>query len=347
MNLPPRYTRERKTAGLGGQGEVSIWRDQHLGRLVAIKRCLTQKDQAALRNELAALSRIRSKNVVEIYDLQQDPTDPGAEYLIMEFVDGDNLHHDPKRNRETYLKDLYQLACGLADIHACDAIHRDIKPSNIRRSASGIIKIIDFGITALSTPVNTLTGRGTWGFRGPEYYIKPRIVRQSADIYALGATAYFLGYGKLDASMEGHPPSQAPSFASLTLAGESLHSELIRLLDSCLSLRPEQRPSSVAVASTIHRHLVHNLHQGKLIYQGIEYLVNAKTPLIHIRGCFKISYNGLLFALEDCRVPVLVNNSPANNGDSLPGGCVLTFIPIGQSFPTFIQFNVSRPEVIL
>ena len=70
----------------------------------------------------------------------------------MEYVSGHELAgYVPATRRALYLC-LFQIACGLADIHAANCIHRDIKPLNMRYDGSGIIKIIDFGIGSSNNP---------------------------------------------------------------------------------------------------------------------------------------------------------------------------------------------------
>src|SRR5437667_12663682 len=126
MRLPSRYQPTGRHFG-GGQGVVSVWKDQSLGREVAVKVLSSGGIGGSLRDEAALLATIRSKHVVELFEVGVDLS-TGKEYLIMEFVGGSELNgYKPNDLQSLYLT-LYQITCGLADIHAAGCIHRDLKP---------------------------------------------------------------------------------------------------------------------------------------------------------------------------------------------------------------------------
>ena len=75
----------------GGHGEVIICIDEHLERKVAIKFISSDIDKRRLLDEIKALQTIRSKHVVQIFDIlvMQDPTRIG---IIQEYIPGKDLY---------------------------------------------------------------------------------------------------------------------------------------------------------------------------------------------------------------------------------------------------------------
>src|SRR6266540_4127594 len=102
INLPARYT-ATGTVFPGGQGDVYIYTDNSLQRIVAVKVLRDVADQDALRAELRALSAIQSKHVVQPFDLVED-TVTGRPALIQEYVPGNDLDGYVAPDLQTYLK---------------------------------------------------------------------------------------------------------------------------------------------------------------------------------------------------------------------------------------------------
>jgi len=124
--------------GEGGMGAVYEGENTRISRRVAIKVLRTE---AANRPELAArferearaAARIGSKHVCDVLDLGDLPN--GDSYLVMEFLDGEDLASRLKS--QTRMQDAevlaiaYQLTDGLATMHEAGIIHRDLKPANV------------------------------------------------------------------------------------------------------------------------------------------------------------------------------------------------------------------------
>ncbi len=140
-------------------------------------------------------------------------------YLIQEFVKGDNLQQEIKKQgplSESKVRQVVQeISIILKDIHHQKVIHRDIKPANIiRREIDNKLVLIDFGVvknqvntvgSQKNTEQTTLTAFavGTPGFAPPEQLAMRPVY--ASDIYALGITSIYLLTGKAPKNLDCDP----------------------------------------------------------------------------------------------------------------------------------------------
>ena len=139
-------------------------------------------------------------------------------YLVQEFVKGDNLQQEIKKNgvlnEEQAKQVLKEILVILKDIHKKKVIHRDIKPANIiRREIDNKLVLIDFGV--VKNQVNTVAAGngdqtaltafavGTPGFAPPEQLAMRPVY--ASDVYALGVTCMYLMSGKAPKNMDSDP----------------------------------------------------------------------------------------------------------------------------------------------
>src|SRR5205814_466261 len=107
----------------------------------------------------------------------------GRPCIVMELVNGGTLEGG-RLSRE----DAAEIAGGLAHAHSRGVVHRDLKPTNLLRSASGQVKIADFGIARAveETRVTQIgTVLGTMRYLAPEQ-AEGRVAGPEADVYSLG-----------------------------------------------------------------------------------------------------------------------------------------------------------------
>ena len=203
----------------GGQGNVYVCRDQALNRLVAIKEMKPTTDPGAILNEIITLKEVVSKHVVEVYDIISDP-DNSVTAVVLEYVPGDDLtkYAETLEDESEYLKTLYQIASGIADMHECGKIHRDIKHNNMKHDAEGIVKIFDFGLCKDDeTNAFTMYGHGTDGYRAPELYAAPPTpYTRAVDTYAFGALCWWLLGGEFPSELMERPPQDSASVPSIS-----------------------------------------------------------------------------------------------------------------------------------
>ena len=139
-------------------------------------------------------------------------------YLIQEFVKGNNLQQEVKKqgvlNEAKARQVLKEILVILKDIHAQKVIHRDIKPANIiRREIDDRLVLIDFGVVKNqvnsigagggSNTALTAFAVGTPGFAPPEQLAMRPVY--ASDVYALGVTCMYLMTGKAPKNMDCDP----------------------------------------------------------------------------------------------------------------------------------------------
>jgi serine/threonine-protein kinase len=280
----------------------------------------------------------------------------GGVAIVEEFVDGSDLleiDFSPADAPDIVFV-LWQIACGLADIHEAGLIHRDIKPNNIRLNKDGVVKILDFGLARnQGEAAETVGFVGTPGFAAPELYGEGDIAFTPAiDTFAFGATALFLSTGSLSRELTAHrPPMQvAPNaFAGVQRFGPDVVSVLLQCLDTVAVNRPGMR----AVQLVFEAGLLRDRHQALAVSRGRVHTLSSENRTMRLAinnvGSVEIHYSGLKFEVSAASGEVAINNSAVVIGMELPGSCV---VAIGNSDRPheqreFITFDVSHPEVTL
>ena len=248
--------------GRGGMGEVYEARDERLGRLVALKRIGVARAgdpeaRARFWREARALAALRHPGVVAVYELGEAD---GALFIAMELVRGRplaTLIHRPWPIRAA-LHVARAVAAALGAAHAAGITHRDVKPSNLIIDASGVVRVIDFGLArSREDAADGLTRSGallgTPGYMSPEL-IGGAPVGPAADVFAVGALLYRLLTGV-------HPfARETPQATALAVAGAiltplasarpDLPGAVTEVVARCLAVDPAARPADGAALAT-------------------------------------------------------------------------------------------------
>jgi serine/threonine protein kinase len=190
--------------GRGGFGRVFKAFDPTVGRTVAIKILITDKDKdllARFRREATATGKLRHKNIVTVYEYGEEDNTP---YLVMEYLEGEDLKTSFAAGHLSTLLDkasiMSQVAEGLQHAHHHEIVHRDIKPANIMILSDGTAKIMDFGIARVLSELTTRLTRhgdvlGTLSYMAPEV-LQGTDVDALCDIFSFGVIYYELIAGK-------------------------------------------------------------------------------------------------------------------------------------------------------
>ena len=200
-----------RRVGTGGMGEV--WHAERNDGLyaasVAIK--VLRSDVSAMTlasrfaRERAVLARLDHPNITRLLDAG---VANGQAFLVLEFVDGTPLVNYVDANAPSVasrVRLIRDITRAVEHAHSQLVLHRDLKPSNVLVTASGAVKLLDFGIAAALDEVNAtplsgaatqLGGRGlTLEYAAPEQVLGEPTVAAS-DVYSLGVMLFQLLTGE-------------------------------------------------------------------------------------------------------------------------------------------------------
>jgi eukaryotic-like serine/threonine-protein kinase len=250
--------------GHGGMSSVYKARDALLERHVALKILHEQYSNdedfvERFKREARSVAQLQHPNIVTVIDRGEED---GRQYIVFEYIDGENLKERVVRNGRLEVREALEIAVevarGLAFAHEQGLVHRDVKPQNILLNGDGRAKVTDFGI-ARTVDVDGMTQTGT--VLGTSNYIAPeqasgqRVDGQS-DVYALGAVLYELLAGDVPFPGESfvvvamkHMHEPAPSL--LDVRGD-VPLRVAAAVDRALEKDPEQRfPTMDAFAAEL------------------------------------------------------------------------------------------------
>ena len=249
---------------IGKGGMSSVWQahDRLLDRIVAIKILhphFTEDEEYVerFRREARSVAQLSHPNIVTVIDRGEDA---GRQYIVFEYVEGENLKEllgrtGPMPMREALLMAL-QMARALSFAHGRGLIHRDVKPQNVLLNPDGQAKMTDFGI-AREVDVEGVTITGT--VLGTSEYIAPEQARgqqvdAQTDVYSLGVVLYEL--------LTGGVPYDGDNFVTVALK------HVNEPVPNVLERRPEVPPR---VANAVERAMAKSSDER---YDSMDELVN-------------------------------------------------------------------------
>lgn len=215
--------RIERVLGQGGFGITYLAMQTNLGRLVTVKeffmKGLCGRDEttsqvsvpstgsrdAVLRfrskfvKEAQTIARLDCEHIIRIYDVFEEY---GTAYYVMDYIAGGSLSDRVRDNGpmdwQAAIRYVCQVAEALGYIHSRHINHLDIKPANILVDDRGQAVVIDFGVSkrydAEGTQTSTTPVGLSHGYAPLEQYKDGGVSSLSpqSDIYALGATLYYL-----------------------------------------------------------------------------------------------------------------------------------------------------------
>ncbi len=254
--------------------------------------------------EAKTLLKLRNDPIV--VDILDYFTQNNTAYLVMEYLDGQDLRKMARANGGKLDPDFAKtvfvtIASSLMDIHRMNILHRDLSPENIIVTNDGRIKLIDFGAARnfVSTQNKGMSILLKPGFAPPEQYNAKGVQGPWSDVYALCATFYTLVSGKplVDALFR-YRGEQQPSLASLGCPVTKKTSDVIErgmeldykrrykdfkeLLDDIdINVSPEQKKRAVRQKSVQHdSQQRHYSQQCQFSQQDVKKEVKRLQPYI-------------------------------------------------------------------
>src|SRR5688572_23791376 len=252
--------------GRGGMGEVYEAESLETGRRLALKllrsRLEKADDRARFLREGQLAASISHPHTVYIFGSEEIA---GVPVISMELLPGGTLKDrvaagGPLPPGEA-VSAVLDIIGGLDAAQAAGILHRDIKPSNCFVDTDGSVKVGDFGLS-ISTLARDVHQQLATGFEGTPQFAAPGQLRGEpldlrADIYAVGATLYYL--------LTGQPPFEARDLRELVdrvnteppksprVLRKEIPQGLAAVILRCLSKSPAQRPESYPALAELLR----------------------------------------------------------------------------------------------
>ena len=171
-----RYELE-EIVGTGGMSTVYRAHDQLLERNVALKVLhshFAEDDEYVerFRREARSVAQLSHPHIVTVIDRGEDD---GQQFIVFEYVDGENLKQLVERTGPLPTRRAIELAVEIADAlafaHEHGLVHRDVKPQNVLLTPDGDAKVTDFGIARSLEVEHGMTQTGT--VLGTSNYLSP------------------------------------------------------------------------------------------------------------------------------------------------------------------------------
>jgi serine/threonine-protein kinase len=263
------YLAERSVDGVTLRSAVKILAPHAVGASFVERFYREQQHLAALDHP----------NITRLLDAGW--SDNQQPYLVMEYVDGIHLDEycdSRELGVDARLKIFLQICEAVSDAHRNLIVHLDLKPSNVLITATGSVKLLDFGTSKLLQPDSgaTSTVMATPAYASPEQLLGDP-VSTASDVYGLGSMLFELlagraPFGRISATArieaaarEVDPESiaravteAAAKHRGLTASRlrQVLHGDLAAIVAACLRPQPQARYSSVeALGDEVKRYL--------------------------------------------------------------------------------------------
>ncbi len=267
-----RYYLVSEVIANGGMGDIYLATSTLKGEQVAIKVLRPEffEDEvirARFDFEIKTAFALKHKHIVRVLDAGNEG---GRAYIVMEFLEGENLEQRIRRLGTLPLDETIEIAkqvsSALFEAHSRNIIHRDLKPANIfllqTPGTPIFVKILDFGIAKLQPQFETkqsvrLTAAGLT--LGTPLYMAPEQIRSQpidgrTDIYALATILWECVVGKTPYLGSTTPEilqkqlyTPIPEFPPDVAKRSSAHTKFGEVMCQCLDKTPENRPENMVV----------------------------------------------------------------------------------------------------
>jgi uncharacterized RDD family membrane protein YckC len=273
-------------------GEVYEAEHTGTGRRLALKvlrsRLQNADDRARFLREGQLAASVSHPHTVYIFGSEEIS---GMPVISMELLPGGTLKDRVAAQGPLPVTDavsaVLDIIGGLDAAQSAGILHRDIKPSNCFVDSDGAVKVGDFGLSISTLARDVHHELESGAFQGTPQFAPPEQLRGEpldvrADIYAVGATLYYL--------LTGQPPFDARDLRDLfsrvtteipkspRLVRPDIHPGLASVVLRCLAKTPAQRPASYAVLADALRPF--SSHDDEPAHPGWRVLANVADSLL-------------------------------------------------------------------
>ena len=228
--------------GIGGIGQVFLARHTRMNRSVMLQIiskpvARDPEARAQFMAELRSVAALDHPHIVHTFDVDSDGN---RYYLVMERVDGQDLQHlveskgplDPEHAADL----VRQVADGLSYAHARGLVHHDVRPVNLVVGKEGVVKILGIGMARLAVGARAANGHEpppSVDYLAPEQKADGARADHRADVYAMGATLFYL--------LAGRAPSAESGPAGIRDLRADVPEDLADLCAKMMAAEPESR----------------------------------------------------------------------------------------------------------
>ncbi|KAG0258387.1 hypothetical protein DFQ27_004656 [Actinomortierella ambigua] len=251
----------QRVLGRGNYGGVyfAYW---HMSRCAAKRVFLasSDRDQKKLQQEIDILKKLKHSHVIQFYGTIEDD---GHLYILMEYAENGSLYEMIRGNGlsdwPTKQRIAQEIAKGLVYIHNMKFIHCDLKSGNVLLDTSMVVKICDFGLSAVQDASASQSSgpsqvKGTVRWTAPELFtLHPKYTRKS-DVYALGCIMWEIAANKT-------PPFKDQNdvnivISCVTKGGREIippdtPDEYRQLIERCWAQDPMERPEASEIVHPV------------------------------------------------------------------------------------------------
>ncbi len=315
-----------------------------------IDEALFEKYRQAFRKEAETLASLQHPSIVEVIDIFDENN---TSYMVMPFIEGRSLQQIVKEqgplDYPQAVNYMAQIADAVGYIHRRSILHRDIKPDNILITADYRAILIDFGSARefINDKTQAQTSILTHGYAPTEQYSTNSRKGAYTDIYALGATFYFVltGTVPLDAAARLTDEMTEPR-----VLNPAIPEEANRTIIKAMQMKAGDRHQSAQEFMDDLR----NIHPSQPVAQGTA--VNATQPAMSqtiqrtYNSSEKKSNTGLYIALSALLaaivIIVILLTSKSSDTKTNNRKTVSSEAPVANSTVTFQETpteNVTKP----
>jgi serine/threonine protein kinase len=224
-----------------------VWSEKRECRCVAKvlrpDRGRDRRARARLRREGELLREITHPHIVRAYEVLRQPQPT----VILETLGGETLGHLVERRRRLACRELVFLGLHVASavryLHGLGILHLDLKPGNVVCREDGRAIVLDLSIAR--GPGRIRHPCGTPRYMAPEQ-ARPGRVSTATDVFGVGTVLFAAAAG----DPFGHVPPEERAIRSVSEL-RRLPNGLGELIDSCLALEPDRRPTIASLLSTL------------------------------------------------------------------------------------------------